>query len=98
MVSIKIATIAAVLSSALSVTATNFHVNRGCIFVDGTNVCAPNTISVNDGNAEIEAKLDQPQHCKVTFTWPKDYGDVFFGADNCFYDSNGANINGQCCR
>lgn len=35
--------------------------------------------------------------CKLQATWPRSYGDVYFGANNCLYDSTGTNINGQCC-
>lgn len=35
--------------------------------------------------------------CKLEASWPRAYGDVYFGANNCLYDSTGTNINGQCC-
>ncbi|KAB8231197.1 uncharacterized protein BDW43DRAFT_313277 [Aspergillus alliaceus] len=36
--------------------------------------------------------------CSLEADWPSSYGDVYFGADNCLYDSNGQNINSQCCK
>ncbi|KAJ4983541.1 hypothetical protein SVAN01_10957 [Stagonosporopsis vannaccii] len=93
MVLIKLAAMAAVL--ALSVTATNFHVNRGCIYIDKAYVCAPDSRWIQKGQggaagssrSEVEAKLDSPTHCFATFTWPAYYGDIFYGADNCLYDA-----------
>ncbi|KAJ5613080.1 hypothetical protein N7510_006274 [Penicillium lagena] len=35
--------------------------------------------------------------CKLEAVWPRNYGDIYFGADNCLYDSTGAKIFDQCC-
>ncbi|KAJ5167600.1 uncharacterized protein N7482_003194 [Penicillium canariense] len=35
--------------------------------------------------------------CVLNATWPRSYGDVYFGQNNCLYDSTGTVINGQCC-
>ena|SRR5436190_6017779 len=34
--------------------------------------------------------------CQLVATWPRNYGDIFFGADNCLYDAGGTSLN-QCC-
>jgi len=33
--------------------------------------------------------------CQLDASWPSNYGDVYFGADNCLYDSSGK-ISGKC--
>ncbi|KAJ5164452.1 uncharacterized protein N7500_006282 [Penicillium coprophilum] len=91
---------------------TNVHVNNGCINVDGETLCKSKTKSTNiadqatgDSVATIYAQFDGDNKtsykvvpgCKLQATWPRAYGDVYFGADNCLYDSTGTNINGQCC-
>ncbi|UPX17216.1 uncharacterized protein EKO05_0007583 [Ascochyta rabiei] len=104
MVSPKIAAVVAILASTS--TATNFHVNKGCIYIDNNRVCAPNSRWVQPGQggeagsskSAVEARLDTSNHCKVTFKWPSSYGDIFYGADNCLYDGSGQNIGGQCCN
>jgi len=35
--------------------------------------------------------------CKILVEWPRSYADIFFGQDNCLYDSSGRSIYGQCC-
>jgi hypothetical protein len=35
--------------------------------------------------------------CELNATWPRNYDDIFFGQDNCLYDSNSKSIDGQCC-
>ncbi|KAJ5826170.1 hypothetical protein N7474_003308 [Penicillium riverlandense] len=35
--------------------------------------------------------------CKLDAVWPRNYGDIYFGNDNCLYDSTGAKIFDQCC-
>ncbi|KGO46959.1 hypothetical protein PEX1_041720 [Penicillium expansum] len=91
---------------------TNVHVNNGCINVDGESLCKSQTKYTNiadqstgDITATIYAQFngeDKTDYkvtpgCKLQATWPRSYGDVYFGANNCLYDSTGTNINGQCC-
>lgn len=39
--------------------------------------------------------------CKLSASWPKSYGDIYYGEDNCLYDSESQQIkykgNAQCC-
>ncbi|KAF2494892.1 hypothetical protein BU16DRAFT_618860 [Lophium mytilinum] len=35
--------------------------------------------------------------CLLSARWPANYGDVYFGDDNCLHDSSGAVIYNQCC-
>ena len=35
--------------------------------------------------------------CELNATWPSNYGDIYFGQDNCLYDSSSKSIDGQCC-
>jgi hypothetical protein len=61
--------------------------------------------STGDSVATIYAQFDGDNKtgykvvpgCKLEASWPRAYGDVYFGADNCLYDSTGTKINGQCC-
>ena len=87
---------------------TTFHVNEGCILVDNKPLCAGNTQKIYGGRATVYARYDGNNKnaksypgCKVLFKWPSNgnlvYGDVYYGSDNCLYDSNGDNFNGQCC-
>lgn len=62
-------------------------------------ICAPNSRYIPKGQggvsgksrSEVYAKYDNAgkPNCKKTFEWPSYYGDVYFGADNCLYDSKG---------
>ncbi|KAJ2978787.1 hypothetical protein NQ176_g3624 [Zarea fungicola] len=38
-----------------------------------------------------------PPGCQLNARWPRNYGQVFFGADNCLYDASGSRIDNQCC-
>ncbi|KUM57957.1 hypothetical protein ACN42_g9213 [Penicillium freii] len=88
------------------------HVNNGCINVNGENICKSQTKYTNiadqstgDITATIYAQFDGDDKtdykvtpgCKLEASWPRAYGDVYFGVNNCLYDSTGTNINGQCC-
>ncbi|CAO3651287.1 unnamed protein product [Cunninghamella echinulata] len=46
----------------------------------------------NNKNSKSNAK------CVLHASWPSNYGDVYFGADNCLYDSNGNKIKNQCAK
>ncbi|KAI5464192.1 hypothetical protein BGZ63DRAFT_439329 [Mariannaea sp. PMI_226] len=90
---------------------TNIHVNSGCIVVndssrcqggDAYNVAYQNT---DTSNVTIYAMLPSDTTdktvtpgCQLNAQVPASYGDVFFGADGCLYDSSGNQINGQCCQ
>ncbi|KAN0070384.1 hypothetical protein V8E54_011253 [Elaphomyces granulatus] len=39
----------------------------------------------------------QSAKCELQARWPANYGDVYFGADGCLYDSNSNKIFNQCC-
>jgi hypothetical protein len=39
----------------------------------------------------------QAATCELNARWPSNYGDVYFGADGCLYDSGGNRIFDQCC-
>ncbi|KAJ5405448.1 hypothetical protein N7465_006732 [Penicillium sp. CMV-2018d] len=45
-----------------------------------------------DGDDKTDYKVTPG--CKVEASWPRAYGDVYFGANNCLYDTTGTNING----
>ncbi|KAJ7272453.1 hypothetical protein C8J57DRAFT_1599750 [Mycena rebaudengoi] len=88
-----------------SSTSTTVHVNHGCISVQDTSVCEPGSVEISTGSAEIFARFDgenkNPDNvpgCKLEAAWPATYGDIYFGDDNCLYDSNNQVINGQCCN
>jgi hypothetical protein len=36
--------------------------------------------------------------CELSANWPANYGDIYFGADNCLYDSSGKQIFSECCK
>lgn len=69
---------------------------------------AHHLIDVEDQNSDsshatIYAKFDGSDTihqnvspgCKLEASWPRTYGDIYYGADDCLYDSNGSEI--QCC-
>ena len=35
--------------------------------------------------------------CELLAAWPHSYADIYFGQDNCLYDSGGQSIYDQCC-
>ena len=35
--------------------------------------------------------------CELIASWPRGYHDIYFGQDNCLYDSGNNRIDGQCC-
>jgi hypothetical protein len=39
----------------------------------------------------------QSAKCELQASWPANYGDVYFGADGCLYDSESNKISNQCC-
>ena len=85
--------------------ATKIHVNKGCILIDDKPICAGATYSKGSGHVVIQARYDgnnknkySTPGCVKGFDWPTSYGDVYYGSDNCLYDSDGDNIEGQCCN
>nr|CEG05485.1 unnamed protein product [Fusarium clavum] len=90
--------------------ATNVHVNQGCILIGGQPACAGNgkgsPVQINGGSTKVHARFsgnndpfEENSGCILNAEWPQHYGDIYFGADNCLYESQvtGQNINGQCC-
>ncbi|KNG83849.1 hypothetical protein ANOM_007369 [Aspergillus nomiae NRRL 13137] len=82
--------------------ATTLHVNKGYITVDDAAVRSSVTVSppvtIYAGFDGTSTKKYIKPGCSLEASWPSNYGDIYFGADNCLYDSNGQNINGQCCK
>ncbi|KAK7416701.1 hypothetical protein QQX98_005027 [Neonectria punicea] len=104
----NIALITTLLSIAGSGVATRVHVNNGCILVGGNPACAGSgkgsPVDINNGQATIHARFsgntnpfNENSGCILNAQWPQHYGDIYYGNDNCLYDSKGQNINGQCC-
>ncbi|TPX17838.1 uncharacterized protein E0L32_002939 [Thyridium curvatum] len=97
--------IALMTALVAGVSATNIHANSGCIVINSTPLCAGGgTVSVTSGSATIYGRFDgngQPPKtwsgCILNAEWPADYGDIYYGADNCLYDGTAQNIGGQCC-
>jgi len=61
-------------------------------------------VYVSFGNLEIYSQIPDTRDelvvpgCFKSLNWPSEYGDVYWGADDCLYDSQGQQINGgQCC-
>ncbi|KAK6821176.1 meiotically up-regulated family-domain-containing protein [Apiospora arundinis] len=85
--------------------ATRIHANNGCIVIGSKPLCHnKGSVSVNGGSVTIYGRFDGNKGpvktwsgCKLNAHWPSAYGDIYYGADNCLYDSKGQNINGQCC-
>ncbi|KAH0565466.1 hypothetical protein GP486_001147 [Trichoglossum hirsutum] len=91
---------------------TNIHVNSGCISINGSPRCqgtSPyNVASQNQqySQATIYAKFDVnvtiagdvTPGCELNARWPSNYGDIYFGEDNCLYDGEGKRIYDECCN
>lgn len=60
-------------------------------------LCAGEVASVDGGSASFFAMFDGGDttnkyvtaNCILIASWPSYYGDVYFGADNCLYDTQG---------
>jgi hypothetical protein len=73
------------------------HANEGCITVNYVPVCAPESVDAYAGRATIHArfsgsisdKIIVNAGCQLNAKWPVGWGDIYFGADNCLYDSSG---------
>ncbi|KAN0068212.1 hypothetical protein V8E54_013782 [Elaphomyces granulatus] len=98
------------LTSTPNLNGTNLHVNSGCISINGIPRCEPQIYNVADQGrnnsiamiyAEFNANNTEYQNiipgCQLFAAWPHSYGDIYFGEDNCLYDSSGNSIDGQCC-
>jgi hypothetical protein len=64
--------------------------------MDATPICARDHTTVYSGSALISARFDGASDaervvpgCAFRASWPAGYADVYFGADNCLYDSAG---------
>lgn len=72
------------------------NVNKGCIRVDGATFCSDSGKAPITTGAIIYAKFDGNNHkpvvtpgCKLIATFPSNYGDIYYGADDCLYDATG---------
>ncbi|KAI5465761.1 hypothetical protein BGZ63DRAFT_113210 [Mariannaea sp. PMI_226] len=90
------------------------HVNTACIVVNDSPRCQKgnksspynvayqgtemSTVTIYAGlPSDTTNKMVTPG-CQLDALVPASYGDVYFGADGCLYDSSSTQINGQCCR
>ncbi|KAL5333785.1 SGNH hydrolase-type esterase domain-containing protein [Aspergillus crustosus] len=92
---------------------TKLHIGNGCIAVEGLDdfLCAGSDTTYRVGNQGGDNKsvtiiarfpgdssnMDVIPDCKITVSWPKDFGDVYWGEGDCLRDSEGSVIWGQCC-
>ncbi|KAF9891073.1 hypothetical protein FE257_005008 [Aspergillus nanangensis] len=92
---------------------TTLRVNKG--YIDVNDDVVTDSISIpksgsDRNNATVYAQFDGSQDlpemvvagCELSISWPDNYGDIFWGADDCLYDSDGKQIvdeaqQGQCC-
>ena len=103
---VKLLSLLCLSTLAVSTYATNIRVNKGCILLNNNPSCAGGTYwDISTGAATIYARFDgndkndkSTPGCKLNAKWPKSYGDVYYGANNCLYDGNGGIIDGQCCN
>lgn len=79
------------------------HVNQGCILIGGQPACAGNgkgsPVNIDGGSTKIHARFsgnndpfEENAGCILNAEWPQHYGDIYFGADNCLYESQGESI------
>ncbi|CAO3640841.1 unnamed protein product [Cunninghamella echinulata] len=103
---VKLFTLSLVSTYIISIYGTYINVNKGCILINGSPRChGGSKASINGDSAVIFAQyngndkntVSKPQ-CVLNARWPSNYGDVYFGDNNCLYDASGAMINGQCCQ
>ncbi|KAN0073530.1 hypothetical protein V8E54_008750 [Elaphomyces granulatus] len=57
--------------------------------------CTANIISGFNNTSQNSLKATAT--CQLNARWPATYGDVYFGADGCLYDSSSNKIFDQCC-
>ncbi|KAJ5375563.1 hypothetical protein N7517_007569 [Penicillium concentricum] len=94
-----------------NVKGTTIHVNKGWITANqNTAVCDTfrhgDTLSATlygqfDGENTSEPTVKAT--CKITFSWPKSWADIYYGEDNCMYNGNSEAIkdsdgNPVCCK
>ncbi|KAI5457676.1 SGNH hydrolase-type esterase domain-containing protein [Mariannaea sp. PMI_226] len=91
---------------------TNFHVRKGCVYVGDILQCegsdalkVTNDQSTEETTITIYAKFPDntvdymvTPGCQLEAKFPINYGDIYFGEDNCLYDASNNQINGQCCQ
>lgn len=68
------------------------HVNEGCVHINGDAICAPAAKEIDNGQATINAGYKDGvgvATLKLDATWDKSWGDVYYGANNCLYQSGG---------
>jgi len=81
---------------------TTFHVNKGCILLDGVPICSGYTRKVSS-TVEVYARYDGNNKndqsipgCHTNFNL-YEWKDIYYGADNCLYTVGGGST-GQCCN
>ncbi|KAI5461766.1 SGNH hydrolase-type esterase domain-containing protein [Mariannaea sp. PMI_226] len=91
---------------------TNIHVNKGCIVINDSIRCQDgDAYNVAHGRwptskATFYAKFPGDNTvdymvtpgCELHADIPANYGDMYFGEDNCLYDSGGNKVLDQCCQ
>ena len=72
------------------------HVNKGCILVDSTKLCQSDGAAPISSGATVYGRFDgnNPKPivtpgCKIIVNFPSSYGDIYYGVDDCIYDSTG---------
>ncbi|KAJ7148035.1 hypothetical protein C8R43DRAFT_1009337 [Mycena crocata] len=103
MISFSNVILSAVCLAGSVVSATNIHVNKGCIMINGVPACAPASVENSNGTAIFFARFEGqgaviPPGCQLKAEWPTTYGDIYFDEDNCLKDAQNQTINGQCCE
>ncbi|KAK3378295.1 hypothetical protein B0H63DRAFT_479492 [Podospora didyma] len=81
------------------------NANSGCILSGGLPACR-GKISVYDSSGVITIygqfsnnhQVIQTPGCKLQLSYPSNFGDIYYGANNCMYDANGFPLPGtRCC-
>lgn len=107
---VKLLSLLCLSTLAVSTYATWVHVNKGCILVSGSPICAGtigggNQINISNGKATIYARYNGNDKndkaypgCKLSAKWSENYGDIYYGTDDCLHaSSNSGNYVISCC-
>ncbi|PMD21642.1 hypothetical protein NA56DRAFT_748626 [Hyaloscypha hepaticicola] len=94
-------TIASALACVGVVTATNLHVNNGCVIANNNALCASDGTLAVFGQTQIFACISQEgsqtfANCEFNQVIPTNWGDAYFGADNCVYSAGSNPIQVGC--
>ncbi|CAO3651621.1 unnamed protein product [Cunninghamella echinulata] len=103
---VKLFTLSLVSTYIISTYATWIHVNKGCIVINGKPQCSGGSITNwGGGSATIYARYNGNDRndksrpgCVLKAHWPENYGDIYYGANDCLYTAKGGMIDGQCCE